>query len=101
MDQNLSRATRQQERFSFALCLASPSHKLFLGLTGNGQQVIDLYIYECTTIFIEPILGKLLVGVWGAFVFFMLAFYLSNLRSFIIAPMIEKPIDTLDQVAER
>ena len=45
--------------------------------------------------------GKILTSLWSIFIFFMTAIYLSNLRSFIISPLFEKPIDTLQDVVDR
>ena len=45
--------------------------------------------------------AKIVVSRWGIFVFFILSFYLSNLRAFIVAPEFEKPVTSLQDVIER
>ena len=46
-------------------------------------------------------IGKFLLLVWGAYCMFIVFFYTSNLRAFLIAPAHEPYIDRPEQVLER
>ena len=46
-------------------------------------------------------LAKLVISLWGFFTLFIILFYNSNLRSFIVAPIYEKPIESLQDVIDR